>query len=183
VDEALADFTTAIQISRNRKTTLVALFGRLGIYFDQEKYGKATDDIDRALTLDGNDSFLYYMRSTCWAALNEADKALQDAKKATGLDPQNYEMYVLRGRIRDRRQEFSEAEKDLQRAYQLAPKNEEAVEALAEFYGTCSDEKFRDQPKAIELALALCELSEYQNWGHLELLVSMHEKSGNEEKP
>ena len=58
---------------------------------------------------------------------------------------------------------MAEAIRLLQEAIELAPQQPVGPKNLAWIYATCPDHRFRNGPKAVELARRACELSEWNN--------------------
>ena len=61
---------------------------------------KAIDDLAKAISLDGNNAYLYYDRANLYAASENYGKALADYDKAISIDGRLAEAYYNRGMVR-----------------------------------------------------------------------------------
>jgi tetratricopeptide (TPR) repeat protein len=74
---------------------------------------------------------------------------------------------------------LTEAIKLLQAAVQLAPQQAAASRNLAWIYATCPDRRFRNGPKAVELAGRACELSDWNNAVYRQTLADAYLEAGD----
>ena len=68
--------------------------------------------------------------------------------------------------------QYDKADKDFKEALKLAPKYVLALQNRGWLLTTCDDEGIRDAAAAVEIAKAVCELSEYKDVSDLTLLAA-----------
>jgi protein O-mannosyl-transferase len=76
----------------------------------------------------------------------------------------------------------AEAIQLLQEAIQLVPRQPAAVRNLAWIYATCPNKRFRNGPKAVELARRACELSDWSNADFRAVLADAYLEVGDRER-
>lgn len=91
----------------------------------KEKYSKAIDDFDKAISLkSGSNNFGNYLnRGIAHFNLEESDAALIDIDKALELDPENATAHYSRGLVNYQMGNYEEAVKDFNKANELSPNN------------------------------------------------------------
>lgn len=77
---------------------------------------------------------------------------------------------------------FEQAIKYYERCLILQPESPIGFTKLANIYGTCRDDKFRDGNKAVKLATRACELTKYEHHLCLSVLAAAYAESGDFEK-
>jgi tetratricopeptide (TPR) repeat protein len=69
-----------------------------------------------------------------------------------------------------------------QEAIELAPQQPAGLRNLAWVYATCPDHRFRNGPKAVELARRACELSEWKNATYRKTLAAAYLETGDTDR-
>ncbi len=95
----------------------------------------------------------------------------KDAERAAAMN--NLALFLApKGHVR-------EAIELLQKAIELAPEQPLARRNLAWIYATCPDRRFRDGPKAVELARRACELSQWEDAKCRQALADAYLETGD----
>ena len=77
---------------------------------------------------------------------------------------------------------MTEAIELLQEAIELAPQQPAGPRNLAWIYATCPDRRFRNGPKAVELARRACELSGWNNAQYRQTLADAYLEAGDSDR-
>ncbi len=96
--------------------------------------GKAIEEIDKAIQLDGRRSNFYLNRAVLEGNARQLDKAEGDYRKAIELDPNSVSAVEALANFYERQQKWPEAEQQLKRASLLAPKRVPPRLELARLY-------------------------------------------------
>jgi tetratricopeptide (TPR) repeat protein len=114
-------------------------------------------------------------------ASHEGDIAAAEAHYAEALriDPRSVEPHVNLGAILAGRGDFAAAEAEYALALRLNPDHAEAQNNFAMILAACPDAKYRDGPRAIEIATRACELSNWKEPGSLDTLAAAHAEAGD----
>ncbi|HEV7349545.1 tetratricopeptide repeat protein [Telluribacter sp.] len=96
-------------------------FKRARIYFENEQYDLAINDINDAIENKDNVGDYYLLRGQVNRELNNLDAALQDAQRAEALQQVSPELYILMADILQEKKRFREAQNYLNRSLQMAP--------------------------------------------------------------
>ncbi|TDE17534.1 tetratricopeptide repeat protein [Dyadobacter psychrotolerans] len=99
----------------------VNYFKRARIYFDQEQYRPALEDINEAIDEQENVGEYFLLRGKVYRELGELDKGLEDAERAEALQQGSPELYVLLADLLQAKGRFREASRYLSHAMKLAP--------------------------------------------------------------
>jgi tetratricopeptide (TPR) repeat protein len=94
-------------------------------------------------------------------------------------EPETADDYVARGDDEAEQGDYLKAIADYQEALRLDPQHAEAHDSLAWLLATCPQDGVRNGPRALDLAMKVCELSSWQDAYHLSTLAAAHAECGN----
>ena len=80
---------------------------------------RAIGDLDKAISLDKNNAYLYYNRGNVYASRKDYSKAIADYTRAIEIDPRLAEAYYNRGLVYAADKKADLGVKDLSRAGEL----------------------------------------------------------------
>jgi len=175
-DKAISDCTEAIRLDPKDTD---AFHNRALARKEKEDFNEAIKDFDAAIKLNPKacaDSFRG--RGFCWSKKGEYGKAVSDCDEAIRLDPTFPGAFYNRGVARAAQKEYDTAIVDFTEAIRLDPKYVHPLAARAFIRAGCPIAKFRDGVKAVEDATKACELSEWKNPNHLEILAAAYAETG-----
>lgn len=174
--EAVRDFSQAIDLAPDQSRIYVLRgSARNGL----KTYKEAIDDFTHAIQLEPNNTEAYTYRGVAWLRLSNRDKAIKDFNKALELDPLRDEALVNRGSYWFTVKEFKKAISDWEKAWSLNPKNPDVAHQLASIFLDCEDSSLRDSTKALAYATSACELTQWNNFGHLRTLAKAYADTSN----
>lgn len=175
-DLALRDYNEALRLDPNRSHVWN---NRGNAYRAKADYNQAVNDFNQAVRLDPNDPLAYKNRGNVWSDKAAYDKAVIDYGEAIRLNPVDVEAYNNRGSMYLQKSAYDKAIADWNLAMQLDPKSATACNNLAWLLATCSDEKYRDAKRAVELATRACELGGWRNAGDIDTLATACAAAGD----
>ena len=106
------------------------------------------------------------------------DKALVDLSEAIRLDPKLDRAYSYRGWVWYWQRNYRNALADYRKAAQLDPKSADYQNALAWFFATCPDARYRSGREAITVATKACQLSDWKNAAIIDTLACALAETG-----
>lgn len=112
----------------------------------------------------------------------EATEGLRDLSRATRLSRRFAAAFLFRGIVNRQLARHDIAFEDLQRVAALEPDNLSATRLLAMQFAASPLESQRDPGKALALARAACEMTEWSDWQSLDVLAAAYASLGNFEK-
>jgi tetratricopeptide (TPR) repeat protein len=144
-------------------------------------YDRAIADLSQAIAQDPSDTAAYEVRAMCY--LSEKEKKYDLARadfdySIIRLDPRSGRAYQLRGATYYREHQYANAKADFAKAIELNPEDPKAYNAAAWLMATCPDAKFRDGPKAIELAGKSCEITSWRLPSTIDTLAAAYAEDG-----
>ncbi len=119
---ALRALTRAI----NQSSSPTAYAKRAAIYLAMGREADALDDINEAISRDGDVGSFYLTRAQILRDRQQPDKALENAQRAEILGVNTPELYTLQGDLLQQQNQFDKARLFLARALQMAPYDGEA---------------------------------------------------------
>jgi tetratricopeptide (TPR) repeat protein len=131
--------------------------------FLDRHYNQAIKDCSKSIELNPDLIVLhlaYFQRGEAYAQLNDYDQAMKDYNKVLEILPDFADAFVARGELFSKLDNYDRSLKDFSKAIELAPKDASAYNAIAWFYATCRDSKYRDGKKAVQYAEKAVLLSE-----------------------
>ncbi len=165
-EEALADATTAIKLAPKDGW---AWFNRGLAHICLEQYDQAVTDFSKALEQNAKHADSWYQRGFAYYWLCQYEKAISDYSKAIELQPSNVWAWLGRCNSYYWLHQYDQAITDGSRVIELDPKFGPGLNNFAWYLTNCSNLKFRDLPRAIELAEKAVEVAPKRgdNWNTL----------------
>jgi tetratricopeptide (TPR) repeat protein len=149
------------------------------------KLGRIDDaivDLRQAIRFSPKFPLAYNNRGVCLAAMGEFSSAVLDYDEALKLNPGDPIAMSNRGRAYFEMGEYEKARVDLNQSVEKSPKLPEALDGLAFFLATCSDEKYRDGKKSLEYAQLANEIMKETDSDMLLTLAAAHAETGDFER-
>ncbi len=115
-DQALAEYTQAIELDRNYAD---AYYARGKTYFDRNDLDAAISDFNQVIRINAKYPKIYSARGMALRQKQELDKALADFTTAIQLDSSDADAYFGRGAIELVRNNFNSAISDLTRVIRI----------------------------------------------------------------
>lgn len=125
------DFEAALILAdrmceRNSKNFNIRYLRSL-IYFGVKKYNESLEDLDIAIELFPNKSYLFNFRGLINSELEDEKEALEDFEYAIRLEPENGRYYFNKAKIEFAIGEFYDSKTTLEKALELDPNNKGAI--------------------------------------------------------
>jgi tetratricopeptide (TPR) repeat protein len=139
---------------------------------------EALPDFTAYLQLFPQSALALRSRALAFTRLQRYDEALTDLHKAAQIDPKNADIFHDRGRTYQEKGHYTAAVADYEKSLQLRPDDPHLYNQYAWMLAACPQAGFRDGPRAVELALRGCELSNWQNGNILDTLGSAYAECG-----
>lgn len=174
-EDALQDYTRAIEL---RPENPVLYSQRAVAYKLLNQLDRALADYDQTIELSEKDVSAWMGRGFIKFQLDRFEDAIEDFSQAIQLAPQSAVAFNNRGYNYQQLGEFELAAKDYKRAVELAPNYLLALQNRAWLLTICTDESVRNPVEGIELAKAVCEISEYRDVSDLTLLAASYASAG-----
>ncbi len=200
VNKAIQDYNKAIQLDPD---CLEAYFLRGQAYERKGEYDKAIQNLNKVIELKPESWVTHCVRGRIymkrkeydkaiqdyswmkdykkrgWAYLKkgEYDKSIQDLNKAIQLDPNCHGVYYFRGLAYVYKGVYDKAIQDLNKTIQYYPKEASAYTVIALILATCSESKYRDGTKAVELTEKALSLGG-ENWYSVSILAASYAEAG-----
>ncbi|HTM54460.1 MAG TPA: tetratricopeptide repeat protein [Pirellulales bacterium] len=179
-DKAIADCTEAIRLDPRFAD---AYIGRGSNWDSKGEYDKAITDFNKALRIAPQSADAYHSRGDTWVRKGEYDKAIADYSEAIRLDPLDPRSYNNRGIALKRARDYQGAVADYTEAIRLGPDTARRYATLAWLLATCSDGRYRNGAKAVQLAEKACEITDCWNADSAHVLAyvlaAAHAENGN----
>ncbi|WP_146522363.1 tetratricopeptide repeat protein [Stieleria varia] len=167
--KAIADYNAVLS---KREDDIAILHQRAIAHKASGDLEKATDDFASILKLDPKDFRAAMGRGYIRFQQKRHDDAVQDFATAIELNPKDAVAWNNRGYNLAQLGKQKEALADYEKAIELAPEYALALQNIAWLLATAEDESLRDPPRAVKMAKAACELSNYQSVGDLSALAA-----------
>jgi tetratricopeptide (TPR) repeat protein len=178
--KAIDDYSEALRLDSECS---IALNNRGLTYADQGEDAKAIKDFTEAIRLEPEYLQAYLNRGIAYSKAGEYDKAIPDYTAAIKLDPKDAVSFYCRGRTYTDKGEYEKAIKDYREAIRLWPHSAEALARYAWLLATCSEAKYRDGEKAVELAKKAIELAGKEaDWRYSVTLAGAYAEIGDFQK-
>lgn len=180
--KAITDLTEAIRIDPNHTN---AYFIRGAIYRRQENFSNSIADFSKAILLDPKTESGFVGRGRTYLRMREYDQAITDFTAAIGLADESPDgvrfraaAYARKGDVESAGADYKEALARLEKQIAAKPKDISALNALAWFLATTTEDKVRNGRRAAEVARRACELTEYKDWQIIDTLAAACAESG-----
>ncbi|UCE34111.1 MAG: TIGR04222 domain-containing membrane protein [Deltaproteobacteria bacterium] len=140
-------------------------------------FNQAISHFNKAIELNPEYAIPYIYRGQVYGGRGLYSEAIADYNKALEIDPRAadspFDTYYWRGRAWMEKGKIDRAIIDYSRALERNPRNANAYNSLAWLLATCSDAKYRDGVRAVELADKAVELAP-QYYGFLDTLAAAY---------
>jgi tetratricopeptide (TPR) repeat protein len=150
--EAIENCDEAIKVDpKNPKIHLI----RCTANFMDRNHDQAIKDCSKGIELNPDLPLLalaYFQRGEAYARLNNYDQAVDDYNKVLEIDPKFADAFIARGELFSKHGKYDQSLEDFNKAIELAPKSGIAYDAIAWFFATCKDPKYRDGKRAVQYA-------------------------------
>jgi tetratricopeptide (TPR) repeat protein len=96
-------------------------FKRAHLYFGNQQWPQALEDMNQAVDLDPNNGKYYLLRARLHQHLQHSEQAFADIQKAEKLQVQSSDFYTLLGELYALRKEYDKAREALNKSLEKAP--------------------------------------------------------------
>lgn len=144
---------------------------------DVVPYDQAIEHFTAMIRRDPQSSSAYHDRAWAWNARGEHDIAIGDFTEAIRLGGQA-PSYIGRGRAWYDKGDLDRAIADYNEAIRLDPNDAWALNSLAWLLATGPEDGVRNGERAVELATAACELTDWKASNHLDTLAAAYAEAG-----
>jgi tetratricopeptide (TPR) repeat protein len=175
-DIAIADYNDAIRLN---PTTAAWSNNRGHAQIFKGEYEKAIADFNEAIRLDPSCDSAYNNRGIAHVALKRYEKALVDFTEVIRLKPQDSLAYNNRGECYYYLRQYDRALSDHLQATRLNPSDPGGYARRAWIMSTCSDPKYRDGRKAMELARKACGMVKPEDGFFFNVLAAALAETGD----
>ena len=153
LDNAIRDFTTAIQLIQLQPDLASAHNNRGGAYADKGELDNAIRDYNKAIQLNPNYAEAYYNRGIGYKEKGKLDNAIRDYTEAIQFQPNFAESYYNRGNAYKEKGDFEKAVTDYSTAIELKPDDAAAYNNRGGVYADKGnfENAIKDYNKAIQL--------------------------------
>ena len=152
--------------------------GRALIWKEWKEYDKAIADLDESIRLSPQ-AANYHCRAIVWVFKGEHDNAIADFNAALRFDPKYPLIYLCRANTWGEKNQFDKAIADYEEVIKLDPSVATAYCNLAGILSTCPSDRYRNGPKAVELATKACELGAWKVGMYLQNLAAAYAEAGD----
>jgi len=176
---AMDDFEQALQ---RDPTNALAYRGRGYFRARQGERDGAFADLSEAIKLAPQDDIALFLRGMLYSTTADAKRAVADFDEAIRLNPENSDAFQWRGKARLASKEYEKAIPDFEEVIRLKPKDVENHNNLAWLLATCSEAKYLNGKRALELAKKACDLTEWKEPNYVDTLAAASATAGNYEQ-
>ncbi|MBI3409159.1 MAG: tetratricopeptide repeat protein [Planctomycetes bacterium] len=176
--KALEDLGQSLQL---HPRNVAALVNRGENWIALNEPEKALRDLDDALRIEPNSAPAHYQRSCALFKLNELEAAIRELDEVVRLDPSRADAIATRGLILNQMKMYDNARRDFEEAVRLSPKSS-CINHLVFFLAACTQPKYRDGKRAVELAKEACELGKGESGICLSNLAAAYAEVGDFEQ-
>lgn len=173
-DKALEDFEQAFRINPQYPLCLV---NRATLWHAKKDYDKAIADCSQAIQFQANFPNAYRQRGIAHHAKKDYDKAIADFDVALKFDAKSAQFRLERGNAFAGKKEHAKALADYEESLRLEPTSVTTMATFALWLASCTEAKFRDGKRALELAQKAHKL-ERHNTPALQALAAAHAEIG-----
>jgi tetratricopeptide (TPR) repeat protein len=175
-EKALADADRALRLQPNLP---LAIRTRALLLAEDQRYEESAKELERLRKLDPKDPLTLKQLVILYGELKQSEKVLQLYDALVAMEPKNWMLLRGRGDAYLNVGKQAEAIADYEAAMAVEPKDHGILNNLAWVLATSPDEKIRNGKRAIELATAACELSEYKLAHILSTLAAAYAETGD----
>ena len=172
--KALADYAEALKL---QPQYTLAFANRATVWHAMKEYDKAIDDTTKALQIQPRLPSALRTRGFAYHAKKEYDNAIKDYNLALEIDAKASQVLVDRAKAFAAKKENAKALDDFNLALKYEPANAAWSAETAFWLASCSDGKYRDGKRAVQLAEHARKL-ERTNAFVLQALAAAHAELG-----
>jgi tetratricopeptide (TPR) repeat protein len=173
---ALADVEHALKLEPRSATALQL---RASIYSAAGKYDKALADLNVLREGMPDNSEVLLQIAALYQATKKPEKAISTYAHLLEADPKNAAGYRGRADAYLNQGNQAGAIEDYEAALKIEPKNSGVLNNLAWVLATSPDQRLRNGKRAIELATAACDVTEYKQAHILSTLAAGYAETGD----
>jgi len=144
----------------------------------QGKTEEALKHISEAIKTRPDDQFAHNCNAVALSMLGRPEEAIQEWAKAIAIDPDYGKAHENIATAFEKRGEFAEAVDHYWKAIESGPGFVTSKFRLSWLLATCHDDKVRDGRKAVEMAISVCEDTNYGSPNVLDLLAAAYAEAG-----
>jgi tetratricopeptide (TPR) repeat protein len=152
---------------------------RAGLLASLDRSDEAIAVLQRALKVMPDNVDLMFSLAALQQSVRKPRQAIQLLDRILEKEPDSFDVYRARADALLSVGQQSEAIRDYEKALKIEPKEGGVLNNLAWVLATSPDEKLRDGRRAIELATAACEVSQYKQAHILSTLAAAYAESGD----
>ncbi len=175
-DKALADVDAALKVKPNH---LPALKARAALLAGDGKFDLAITDLKEVSKAAPKDPTVLLQLGMLYSAGKHLNEAIEAFTQALQLDAKNQAALQGRADVLLRVGKQAEAVADYEAVLKEEPKNSHVLNNLAWLLATSPDEKIRNGKRAVELATAGCEVTEYKQAHLVSTLAAGYAEAGD----
>jgi tetratricopeptide (TPR) repeat protein len=142
------------------------------------RMGEAISHYQKALQLSPDAADDHDRLASLLAQEGQTDQAIEHWQKVLSIHPDDPHVHTNLGTALMRKQLVGEAIAHYEKSLAIAPESTVALNNLALVFATCSDARFRNGPRAIELAERADQLSGGKNADIVRTLSAAYAESG-----
>lgn len=167
------------KVLRQDEQFVPALRTRAVIYAAMNKLVEAIVDLEQVRQKDPDDVQTLFQLALLYNGHNEVDKAIQAFSAVIKLDPEQWMAYRGRADAYLSVGKQAEAIADYESGLRLRPRDAGMLNNLSWVLSTSLDEKLRDGRRALELATAACEVTDFKAAYILSTLAAAYAELGD----
>lgn len=175
-EKAILDFDEALRLDPRYAN---ALYGRGVSWSARKEYDKAIKDFDETIAVDAKFVAAFNDRGLAWVAKKEYEKGIKDYNEALRLNPKNTVTFLNRAVAWKTTRQFGKAIADYEEVIRLDAKHARARSNLSWIMATCLEERHRNGTRAVELATKACQLTDWKEPNHIDVLAAAHAEVGD----
>ena len=149
-------------------------------YLEKGQYDQAITEFTKAIKLEPKLAEVYYNRGVAYDEKGQDNQAISEYTKAIELNPKFAWAYYNRGNAYEEKGHYDQAIADYTKAIELNPRDAYAYNNLAWLLATCSDSKYRNGAKALDLAQTAVEFD--KSYANLDTLAAAYAEAGSFEE-
>ncbi len=174
-EAALASCTRAVELAPNNPD----VHTNLGlVLLDQRDFPGAMDYFEDAIDLGGETAPRLVNLGLAQGALGNRQKGVTCFAKAVELEPADFRANREMGQVRLEARDFAAALGHFERAHLARPDDVPCANNLAWLLATCPESSLRNGPRAVQLALNVCQTFGDSNPALLDTLAAAYAEAG-----
>jgi tetratricopeptide (TPR) repeat protein len=175
-ERELADIDAAISIEPRNATYRVA---RAESWSARGLNGPAMADYAEAIRLDPENPAIWVSRGNEWRKDHKINQAIADYTQAIKLDPKYVPAYIARANTWKQIRRFDYTIQELANLIRMTPQDPLPHQTLARVLSTSHEDQFRDGKRALDEAIAACELTHWMDPDAIDTLAAASAENGD----